>query len=162
MINFNKIDSIKINRTIFDETTKAFQIAGREGCEVFVLWVGTLINITEFKVSRALIPEQTCYKTMWGVRVQIDSAELHRISREMYEGRELAIAQVHSHPQEAYHSEADDDIPLVTALGQFSLVVPYFGKNVRHDFSRIKVFRLLKAGWVELDPQKVDTIFEVT
>ncbi|QYA25152.1 hypothetical protein G3I01_06375 [Gramella sp. MT6] len=36
------------------------------------------------------------------------------------------VAQIHTHPFEAYHSEADDEWAIIRHLNAFSLVLPYF------------------------------------
>ena len=39
------------------------------------------------------------------------------------------LAQIHSHPTHAFHSEMDDEYAIATALGAFSLVVPDFARD---------------------------------
>lgn len=161
MIDFNKIKNVKIPKSVLLVTEDALRYAGGKKCEAFILWAGTIKNEIEFHITRAILPEQVCYKSHLGMGVQIHSDELFRISKELYQKSELSIAQVHSHPGEAYHSEADDDIPLVTALGQFSLVIPFFCKDGLKNFLHIKFFRLFENGWTELTSKEIDSIFEV-
>lgn len=56
----------------------------------------------------------------------VDGDELHRLNVYLHETGLRLIAQVHSHPTVAYHSETDDRYAVATTIGCFSLVVPDF------------------------------------
>ena len=71
----------------------------------------------------------------------VQGDELNRINRELYSLGLKLIAQIHSHPTEAYHSETDDAFPIVTILGGISVVVPDFGSR-GIDLSTWEVYRL--------------------
>jgi len=70
------------------------------------------------------------------------------------------IAQVHSHPGEAYHSRADDRYAIVTAEGGFSLVVPDFG-DAPADPTAWAVYRLDQGAWRELSIVEARAILKV-
>jgi len=70
------------------------------------------------------------------------------------------IAQVHSHPTEAYHSEADDRFAIVTAEGGLSLVVPNFG-NAPLDPRLWAIYRLTCGEWRELDAKESQTFISI-
>ena len=48
--------------------------------------------------------------------------------RHLRSGRLKIVAQVHSHPGEAFHSEVDDEWAIVRHVGALSLVVPGFAR----------------------------------
>jgi hypothetical protein len=80
----------------------------------------------------------------------VDGPKLHELNRWLYERQMTLIAQLHSHPGEAYHSPTDDAFPIATAVGSFSLVVPDFARNP-FSLERCAVYRLAgNGGWIEL------------
>jgi len=82
--------------------------------------------------------------------VVVDGPELHRINVWLYEHEMTLIAQIHSHPTDAYHSETDDAIPIITTPGGLSLVVPDFARGPA-DLTTYAIFRLSESGdWKEL------------
>jgi len=71
------------------------------------------------------------------------------------------IAQVHSHPGEAYHSDTDDDLAVINQLGGLSIVVPDFA---REDFSleTAAVYRRVPDNaWLELSPVEAKSLIEI-
>jgi hypothetical protein len=52
--------------------------------------------------------------------------ERRRIARSLKGSGELIVAQVHTHPEEAFHSWIDDRDAIPRTGGAFSLVVPEF------------------------------------
>lgn len=130
-----------------DETDQRLRDAGRDGCELFVLWTGVLSGNT-FSIQTIHVPKQTSYKGKGGLCVRVDGSELHRLNRWLFENNEELGVQVHTHPTNAYHSETDDAYPIVTERGGISIVVPYFARDgVRGP--RVAVYRLDDDGWVE-------------
>ena len=73
-------------------------------------------------------PKQTAYRLASGLCVRVEADELHRLNVWLYENAERLAIQVHSHPTEAFHSDTDDNYPIVTTLGGLSLVVPDFAR----------------------------------
>jgi hypothetical protein len=129
-------------------------------CEGFALWVGTH-DQAAFHVVEAIIPAQRALKSVGGVCITIDSDELFRLNQYLYERGFKIIAQIHSHPADAYHSETDDTYPVATTVGALSLVVPDFA---RQDFqlSRCAVFRLIPgSGWCELQRNAVTHLIRI-
>ena len=66
----------------------------------------------------------------------------------------LIAAQVHSHPEEAFHSQADDNWAILRHLGALSIVVPYFANqtSVGNFLRQVAIFRLNDANqWRELE-----------
>ena len=78
---------------------------------------------------------------------------------ELLSSRELMIAaQVHSHPYQAFHSEADDAWAIVRHVRALSLVVPDFalGTTPASFFADTKVFQLTASNqWRDLDAAEV-------
>jgi hypothetical protein len=102
--------------------------AGREGLEGIALWAGERAGTT-FRVRHTLVPRQQGTRSAQGLSVAVGPEELHRVNVWLYENRLQLIAQVHSHPTEAYHSDTDDAYPIATTIGCLSLVVPDFARG---------------------------------
>ena len=65
----------------------------------------------------------------------------------------MIAAQVHTHPFEAFHSEADDRWAIVRHVGAVSLVVPYFATTTTPDnfLDQIALFSLdANNQWIEV------------
>jgi hypothetical protein len=63
---------------------------------------------------------------------------------------ERYIARIHSHPGPAFHSETDDDNPVLTHEGALSIVVPWFGLGLRRGLSACAVYEHHNGTWTAL------------
>ncbi len=153
MTGFAHVRAVSVPRRRVEEAHEHLALVGRRGLEGFALWAGTLAGDV-FRVSDTIIPEQTGLRSDLGVCVTVDGRELHRINVWLH-GRGLTlVAQLHSHPAEAYHSPTDDAFPIATTTGSLSLVVPDFAATP-FSLETCAVYRLLPPrGWVELSPEE--------
>lgn len=126
---------------------------GRAGYEGLGLWVGT-VSAETATVQRALIPRQRLIRSASGVGVYVDGTELHRVNMWLFEKGLRILAQIHSHPTDAYHSDTDDENALATTVGSLSVVVPDFARGPA-DLSQTAVYRLDRAGKWAAVPQRV-------
>lgn len=134
--------------------------AGEAGLEGLGIWVGRVAGATAI-VERALIPKQRLVRTQSGVGVLIDGAELHRLNVWLFDNDLRILAQIHSHPTDAYHSDTDDENAVATAIGSLSLVVPDFA-SLPFDLSLTAVYRLDGVGnWVEVPRPEVDVLIKI-
>lgn len=76
----------------------------------------------------------------------IEGEALHELNTWLFDSQEILAVQIHCHPHDAYHSETDDEYPIVTALGGTSIVVPEFCRNGFFD-KNTAVYRLSETGW---------------
>jgi hypothetical protein len=130
---------------------------GLRGLEGFALWAGELDG-DSFLVRATIIPEQRGLRSDLGVCVVVGGDELHRVNVWLYERRMTLIAQLHSHPDEAYHSTTDDTYPIATTTGSLSLVVPNFAREP-FSLADCAAYRLLPPrGWVELSGEEADQL----
>ena len=133
---------------------------GQRGSEGFALWAGVVEGAT-FSVLETVIPVQRGVRADDGICVVVDGSELHRINRWLYEQGMTLIAQLHSHPGEAYHSATDDTFPIATAVGSLSLVVPDFARNP-FSLERCAVYRLAGDGsWIELSDAETRALIAI-
>jgi hypothetical protein len=140
------------------ETMQEF---GSNGWELLVLWLGEIdASGSVGKVVQAFVPKQNPISSEDGVGYFVDGQTLFKLNRDLSQTGLRLIAQVHSHPTEAYHSHADDRYAIVTVEGGLSLVVPDFG-HADADPKAWAVYRLRGKQWQEVGEREVETLFEV-
>jgi len=160
VIDFTAIEQVSVPKSLVDETQLFLREVGETGREGMVLWVGNSDG-KRFRITSLLIPRQRGLKTKDGVCVVVDADEMHRINVELFATGLRLIAQVHSHPTDAYHSETDDEYAIATTAGCLSLVVPDFATR-DFDLSDCAVYRLDKnGGWQHVSPRKVKTLIAI-
>jgi hypothetical protein len=154
------IEVVRVPRRHVLEAHAHLQQVGRQGLEGFALWAGRQDEAT-FHVEHTIIPAQTGFWLPDGLCVMVDANELHRINVWLYQHTMTLIAQLHSHPTEAYHSTTDNTFPIATTTGCLSLVLPHFA---RQPFSLVQcaVYRLHPTrGWIELDADQVQRLIRL-
>jgi Prokaryotic homologs of the JAB domain len=157
----NLLQHITVNRATIDRMLETMREFGSNGWEVLVLWVGDIEpNTGKAHVVQAFVPKQKAISNEDGVGYFVNSETLFQLNRDLSETGLRLIAQVHSHPREAYHSKADDRYAIVTAEGGLSLVVPDFGKAPA-DPTSWAVYRLHGRDWREVSTREVATLFEI-
>ena len=134
---------------------------GLRHCELLVLWIGNVDSRAGVgEVLHAFIPRQNPISSEEGVGYFVSGETLFELNRDLSATGMRLIAQVHSHPTVAYHSDADDRYAIVTREGGLSLVVPDFGAAAP-DPRNWAIYRLQAGKWVELDNDTVASLFHV-
>lgn len=160
MIGFLDIEALVIPQSVIQEGHHFLRIAGRTGREGLVLWIGRRDGV-KFVVTELVIPEQQGIRTNDGVCVIIEGAALARLNADLYKRQLQLIAQIHSHPQDAYHSSTDDEYAIATKVGCLSLVVPDFASRP-FSLAEYVTFRLNTAGqWIELSTIEVSRLIHI-
>jgi hypothetical protein len=139
--------SVAIDADLLARSEDSLRAAGRDGCELFVLWSGRQEG-ERCQVLDGHVPRQSSYKSKDGLLVRVDGEALHKLNTWLFEREQTLIAQLHAHPQDAYHSDTDDAYPIVTQLGGLSLVAANFCSDGLISDSTA-AFRLREPGWVE-------------
>lgn len=150
---------VLVRASVLRMTLEVLQKYGRQGCEGLVLWVGHVQERTA-TITRAIVPSQNPIKEESGVGYFVTGETLFLLNRTLADSGFKLIAQVHSHPAGAYHSQADDRYSIVTAEGGLSFVVPNFG-NAPADPSLWAVYRLVDGRWCELTSDQVRSIITI-
>jgi JAB domain-containing protein similar to deubiquitination enzymes len=153
-IGFLDLDRVVVPASLVEAANRHLRNVGRQGYEGFALWAGRRQE-KEFKVLETVIPAQHGIRSLSGVCVTVEAEELFRLNVHLFERGLSLIAQLHSHPGEAYHSGTDDSFPIATTAGALSLVIPDFAI---HPFAleRCATYRLIPGrGWVQLAPRTV-------
>lgn len=145
-----EVEALAVPGELLADTEASLRAAGREGHELFVLWTGH-VGGTVFEVANAHVPQQVAYRSEHGCGVRVDGVELHRLNEWLYDNGQVLGVQIHSHPEDAFHSVTDDTYPIVTAEGGISIVAADFG----HDgllASSTATYRLTREGWTPSRP----------
>jgi hypothetical protein len=153
------VRSVTVDPAVVDRTIMALQFFGHRRLEGLVLWLGS-VEPGRARVIRAIVPEQRSVADENGLGYFVNGETLFELNRTLAETGLRLIAQVHSHPEDAYHSPADDRYSIVTADGGFSLVVPNFGRAPAN-LASWAVYRLKRGDWQELSAQEVQSLFEI-
>ena len=125
--------------------------------ESVVLWIGIEGPDKAF-VQRLLVPHQLASPKHFEVPLE----ERVRIIQELGVSGEKVLAQLHTHPDRAFHSCADDRLALPRHTGAISIVVPDFAADWDGDLTQASVNCHLGRGvWSELTPQVVAKLFEI-
>ena len=141
------------------KTLQTMRDFGAHGCEALVLWLG-VVRSSHAHVMTAFTPNQHPVKSESGVGYFVSGETLFELNRALADTGLRLIAQVHSHPGEAYHSAADDRYAIVTVDGGFSLVVPDFGQGAA-DPALWAVYRLIDGEWNELPAEEAQDLIQV-
>jgi hypothetical protein len=155
-VTLRGVRRFRIEARAIRETEEAIRAAGQDGYELFVVWSGTR-DVDTFTVDKVHVPEQTSYKLGTGLCVRIDGSELHRLNVWLHEAQQVIGVQVHSHPEDAYHSYTDDTYPIATLEGSLSIVLPSFGRD-GWGSSDIAAYRLERGLWVKVTDLLSDLI----
>lgn len=104
--------------------------SGQHGAELFVALTATIDDQgATVRFRRAVVPRQTAHTTAHGLLVTIGGDALFELNRDCRLHGDIVAGQIHSHPDRAYHSDADDELAIVQLPGGLSIVVPYFGRG---------------------------------
>lgn len=115
-----KMSSLLISDRLVAETIEILRHGGARNCETVVLWLGSSTGVGE--VYR---PEQVVDVDFF----RLPEQSVRALMRHLRATRQRVLAQVHSHPAEAFHSKADDDWAIVRHEGALSVVVPHFAAH---------------------------------
>src|SRR5690349_3714239 len=109
------LQRIAVKRAMIEDMLRTMQEFGAHGWEVLVLWLGEVDSSGKVgNVVRAFVPKQRPISSEDGVGYFIEGQTLFQLNRDLSRTGLRLIAQVHSHPTEAYHSHADDRYAIVT------------------------------------------------
>lgn len=141
---------LEVPKPVFEESLELLRTAGADGYELFLIWLGRPGDLA-IQISEVVAPAQTMTHVSLGCHVHIDGNALFSVSQAAAAKGYWVCAQVHSHPEEAFHSGIDDARPIVSLPGSLSLVVPDFAEEPVN-LAKCALFRMLEDGtWEEID-----------
>jgi len=145
-----------VPRQTVDQSLQFFKQQGERGHEGVALWPGKLVaEVCE--IGPAVIPRQITGPRMY----QIPADESFRIIKSTAKQNLVIPIQIHSHPESAYHSEADDEYAFLQHLNAISIVVPCFGDFETDEFLEHAVFYRLRGPehWELMEVSEIDRRF---
>lgn len=129
---------------IWDRTLATLRAYGAASSEGLVFWGGCVSGEVSQVTGLYLIGHEP-----QGGRVRASAGEARWLVQQLRVRDEKLIAQVHSHPGEAFHSAGDDRHAASFHPGYLSIVVPRFGREVR-DVCDCAVLEFEGACFVQL------------
>lgn len=155
------IQQIHIPRATLDKTFEFLRSYGKQRKEAHALWTGREAEDRTFLIHDVLFPKQ--HNT--AVTYVVPEDEIHRINVSLNAQGLVAIAQIHTHPGEAFHSGIDDDgSSLLSLSGSLSIVIPDYGfVKEDSDTTDWAVYRYNSSDdrWEEVVPEVKRTLFRI-
>ena len=110
-----------------------------------------------FEIKEVWIPKQE--NTM--ISYYIPDIDVHNINVKLNKNKYSAIAQLHTHPGDAFHSLVDDEHTILSLPGSFSIVIPNYGNIPINAIDDWIVYRLLNGQWTLQTKNKVRRLFQI-
>jgi len=143
--------------TIFKKTLEFFRKFGEKFLETLALWVGIELSDV-FKIKEVWFPNQENSI----ISYYVSDIDVHLINVKLNKMKYSAIAQIHTHPDNAYHSQIDDQYPILVLPGSFSIVVPDLGNiSLNKILNEMAIYRLISGDWILQTKEEVNEIFKI-
>jgi hypothetical protein len=141
-------DRVFVPSLVLDHTELMLRQHGAAGEEGFGVWAGTLAAGDAF-VSTLVVPGVA---TAGGYHGEVSPETAATVFEQLDTLDLVPIAQIHSHPREAFLSHIDAQRPFVGVQGFLSMIVPSFGFIDLADVTLWRVYEFERRGqWRELD-----------
>jgi proteasome lid subunit RPN8/RPN11 len=153
------INTVFVPEHIVSETLAELQNVGRRQSECVVLWLGVRDG-GGIRVKSLWKPVQEADLDYF----RIPESSMDQLMQELRTKRLMIAAQVHTHPNRAFHSEADDNWAIVRHAGALSLVVPYFALRTDKNTFKMQtaVFSLSPQNeWQEAPKNRIDDFYKI-
>jgi proteasome lid subunit RPN8/RPN11 len=154
------VEKVFVHRSVVDAVHAHLRDAGDYGYEAVAFWAGEITNVGIAVAHTACVPRQISARSDSGLLVSISGEDLFHMNVRLHQNNLQLIAQIHSHPGSAYHSETDDDLAVMTQIGGLSIVVPDFAQ-AEFELGSVAIYRRTHEGWMNLSPTKVRTLIEI-
>ncbi len=151
------VGGLAVPRAIREETDACLSLSDYKQIEIVVLWSAPAGEKTQ-RVKKVWLPRQATGPGFFS----IPEDELFRINKELFSIKQTLVAQVHTHPSHAFHSETDDEFATVSHEGAYSIVVPNFGTVSVSDYDNCAYFLRRGSNWMQLSRKeaRVKILFE--
>jgi proteasome lid subunit RPN8/RPN11 len=150
--------ALRCSRDQVNATLEHLRTAGEDGKECVVLWLTPRTSAGSHEVTEVFRPLQQARADQFRIPPEAMSA----LMQHLRERKLKLVAQIHSHPFEAFHSLADDHWAIVRHVGALSIVVPDFAANTApENFTDQAKFYQLSAADRWLETEVVPSVFEI-
>ncbi len=160
MTGFLDIECYEFQNGCFDEAYSFLKGAGNKYFEAVALFAGT-IEENHAIINKVIFPLQESSRSKHGLMYTVRGDELHRINTWLYENKLKLIAQIHSHPREAYHSDTDNEFPIVSTVGSLSIVVPNFAQASINHLNWAYYMLQSETKWQELNQADINQLIKI-
>lgn len=140
-----------VPKSLTDEGHQLMRDEGSKGHEALVVWAGRARANEHgtFDVEAMIMPHQSAYVADNEVAVVVDGDAIFEMNALLFERGLRLLAQMHTHPGRAYHSDTDEQYSLITAEGGLSVVIPDFA-SADFDLRSCAVYRLRGGRWMQV------------
>lgn len=121
--------------------------------------ISYLIGLTDAVTSLALLAIKPRAITTWG-SFSVDQRAMAEVVRRACSYGLQVVGQVHTHPQDAYHSEGDEEGARIRYTGYVSIVIPEYGRWLPELDGVATYMYLAKKGFVRIAPSNVIVVLE--
>lgn len=146
-----------VSKEILDKTFEFLQNLGKQELEAHALWIGKEENEI-FKIKDVIIPKQE----NGVIEFEVESEEVHRINVMTNKKGLQLIAQIHTHPSIAFHSDTDDEGAILYLPDSLSIVIPNFGFIDKKNTDQWKVYCFDGNKWESVYKEEVKKLFKIT
>jgi hypothetical protein len=148
-----------IPRAVIMQSLAFLRSQGTRGHEGVVLWPAMLNGSGRCDVRECLVPQQVTGRYFY----RIPDSETFRVIEYVADRNWVVPIQLHSHPEEAFHSPVDDECAFVQHRNGISIVVPDFAAFPDLLFlDKAIVYALVKGDeWRELTRSEVERRFSI-
>lgn len=151
------INKIILPETVVKNTIKVFRDYGNQYLEACALWVG-VDSKKVFYIKEVWFPPQENSI----IEYYVSDIDVHQINVKLNKNNYSAIAQLHTHPDGAFHSCVDDEYPILALPGSLSIVIPDYA-NIQTKFilNEMFVYRLIFNEWKLQSTEEVKELFKI-
>lgn len=142
-----------ISNRVLEKTKEFLKISQLKQSEIVILWSGK-IKDGMVRVQNAWLPLQYSDAGFY----VIPGDELFKLNKSIYEAGERLVAQVHTHPTLAFHSDTDSEYSVTSMENGLSIVVPYFGAVSIESFSECAYFIYERGRWTKLSVLEIQRV----
>jgi hypothetical protein len=145
-------------RGIVETSLASLRKAGAKEQEGIILWLAGRANPQ--LIVEAYVPQHVAEIDRFWISCEAMIGMLNHLRTT----RKSVAAQVHSHPNLAFHSWADDEYAIPRHAGALSIVVPFFGtRTTVVDFQQSSAFFALspEGKWQPVDAPDIRDLFEI-
>lgn len=145
---------------VVETTLQALRQSGERSSEGIVLWLGKSTS-NHIEILEAFVPEHVASIDYF----RISPLAMDALFAHLAETGTFVAAQVHSHPREAFHSQADDEWAIIRHANALSVVVPHFARETitANFLEHVAVFKLSAGNrWLQLDRGEAERILRLS
>lgn len=151
MRGVKQLTQLRISTDLLEDSIRILKSSHDK--ERVILWLGQKVDGV-YVVQEVFTPIQLTEADYFRIPVE----GMDQLMSKLKSSRRMLVAQVHTHPFEAFHSRADDEWAIVRHVGAYSLVLPFFCSTTNMDtfISNVASFTLTEDNnWVSVDNKNI-------